>query len=352
MNPKPDILPNNILVIRLSAMGDVAMTVPVLKSLTNQYPDIQITLLSRPFFEPIVNNLLNVNFIAVDLKNKHKGLSGIFSLFFELRKYKFDAVADLHGVLRSHILRFLYKISGKRVAQIDKGRAEKKALTRSENKVFKQLKTTPERYADVFRDLGFDFSLQALSTNKLKNHPKRIGIAPFAQHAAKQYPLEMMENVVATLSATYDVFLFGGGNKEKTVLDGWANKKANSYDDPSQYFSERKGSVYSTVGKQSFAEELNLISTLDLMIAMDSGNGHLAANFGVPVLTIWGLTHPFAGFAPYGSSEKNWLLPNLSNYPNIPTSVYGNNMPDGYEKAMESITPEMVLKKVEELLTS
>lgn len=317
-------------------MGDVAMTVPVLKSLISQYPEVQITVLSRPFFEPIFSDLPNVNFIAVDLKNKHKGLSGIFSLFFELRKYNFDAVADLHGVLRSHILRSLFRFSGKRVAQINKGRAEKKALTRVENKVFKQLKTTPERYADVFRKLGFEFSLEAVEKkNQPKNNPKRIGIAPFAQHAAKQYPLELMENVIKMLSVKYEVFLFGGGEKEKSVLENWEVQYKN---------------LTSTVGKQSFAEELKLISNLDLMISMDSGNGHLAANFGVPVLTIWGLTHPYAGFAPLRSCERNWLIPDLQNYPNIPTSVYGNNMPQGYETAMESITPKMVLEKVEELL--
>lgn len=326
-------------------MGDAAMTVPVLKSLISQYPETKITVLSRPFFEPIFSDLPNVNFIAVDLKNKHKGLSGIFSLFFELRKNKFDAVADLHGVLRSHLLRNLFRLSGKQVAQINKGRAEKKALTRTENKVFKQLKNTPERYADVFRELGFDLVLEPLSTKKLKNQPKRIGIAPFAQHVAKQYPVEMMEKVVEMLSANYEVFLFGGGEKEKTVLEVWADKEPHPLP-----FPRREGSVTSTVGKQSFAEELTLISTLDLMISMDSGNGHLAANFGVPVLTIWGLTHPFAGFAPFGSSERNLLIPDLQKYPNIPTSVYGNNMPEGYETAMESITPKIVVEKVEELM--
>jgi ADP-heptose:LPS heptosyltransferase len=329
-------LPKHILVIRLSAMGDVAMVIPVLKSLNEQYPDTKFTILSRPFFEPMFENLPNVSFKAVDLKNKHKGLSGIFSLFFEFRKYNFDAVADLHGVLRSHLLRTLFRLSRKQVAQIDKGRNEKKALTRSENKIFKQLKTTPERYADVFRELGFDLALKPIEqANALKNSPLQIGIAPFAQHAAKQYPLEMMEDIVKILAEKYRVYLFGGGAKEQKILQDWADKNSN---------------VTNTVGKQFFTEELQLISTLDLMISMDSGNGHLAANYGVKVLTVWGLTHPFTGFAPYGTTERNWLLPNLNNYPSIPTSVYGNNTPSGYEKAIETISIGMVLERVEELL--
>ncbi|MDP5139230.1 MAG: glycosyltransferase family 9 protein [Spirosomaceae bacterium] len=191
-------IPKNILVIRLSAMGDAAMTVPVLKSLISQYPETKITVLSRPFLEPIFSDLPNVNFIAVDLKNKHKGLSGIFSLFFELRKNKFDAVADLHGVLRSHLLRNLFRLSGKQVAEINKGRAEKKALTRTENKVLKQLKTTPERYADVFRELGFEFELKAIGKKEKswKNpprlptssgiHPSEEGIRMFFINSTKK----------------------------------------------------------------------------------------------------------------------------------------------------------------------
>lgn len=331
-------------------MGDVAMTVPVLKSLVKQYPNVKLTILSRPFFEPLFINIPNVAFVAVDLKNRHKGLSGIFSLYFELRKFNFDAVADLHSVLRSHILRSLCRFSGKIVAKIDKGRAEKKALTRAENKVFKQLKATPERYADVFRELGFDLKLESIvKTNASSNEPLKIGIAPFAQHAAKQYPLALMHEVVNSLSKKYDVYLFGGGEKEKAVLSSWSNEHLPP--DPQLHMpTQRRGNIFSTVGKQTFAEELKLISTLDLMISMDSGNGHLAANYGVKVLTIWGLTHPYAGFAPYGSSKKNWLLPDLKKYPKIPTSIYGNNLPTGYETAMTSIPPKVILEKVEELL--
>lgn len=219
---------------------------------------------------------------------------------------------------------------------IDKGRAEKRALTRTKNKNLKQLKTTHERYVDVFLEMDFSFDLQPIHSQvKTINHRKKIGVAPFAQHASKQYPLAMMQQVVEELSKKFEVYLFGGGAKEKAVLDEWTSNSDN---------------IKNTVGLYSFEEELQLILTLDLMISMDSGNGHLAANFGIKVLTIWGLTHPFAGFAPYGSTNSNWLMPNLEQYPNIPTSIYGNNIPKGYEKAMESISPEKVLKKVEELL--
>ena len=62
-------------------------------------------------------------------------------------------------------------------------------------------------------------------------------------------------------------------------------------------------------GKLSFSEELDTISNLDCMISMDSGNAHLAAMYGVKVITIWGVTHPFAGFAPFHQPKEYSLLP-------------------------------------------
>ncbi|MEO0528703.1 MAG: glycosyltransferase family 9 protein, partial [Bacteroidota bacterium] len=103
-------------------------------------------------------------------------------------------------------------------------------------------------------------------------------------------------------------------------------------------------------GKLTFQEELALISNLDLMLSMDSGNAHLAAMYGIPVVTLWGVTHPYAGFYPIKQARDNALLANRDKYPLIPTSVYGNKMPSGYEKAMETISPEAVFQKIEMIL--
>lgn len=168
-------------------------------------------------------------------------------------------------------------------------------------------------------------------------HQKLIGIAPFAAHEGKAYPLSLMTQVIDRLNNTkkYKILLFGGGKKEIERLESLAEN-----------FSE----VVSIAGKITFEEELALISNLDLMISMDSGNGHLAAIYGIPVLTLWGVTHPFAGFAPFNQSEQHQLLSDREKYPLIPTSIYGNKIPPGYEKVMETITPEMVFKRVEEIL--
>src|SRR5690606_17319572 len=161
--------------------------------------------------------------------------------------------------------------------------------------------------------------------------------APFAQHNAKMYPQDLMKEVIALLGRRDDlkIFLFGAGESETTVLNQWEKDYPN---------------VVNMAGKVSFKEEIDLISNLDGMLSMDSGNGHLAANYGIPVITLWGLTHPYTGFAPFGQPATNSLLPDLEQYPEIPTSIYGNKVPDGYYDAMRSIPPDMVIKKVRELL--
>ena len=340
--------PTHILVIRLSAMGDVAMTVPVLSVLAKTYPEVRITVLSRPFFKPLFNGIPNLDFLEAEVKGKHKGL-GLIKLAKEGKSLGIDAVADLHNVIRSKIISGYLKFEGIKVASIDKGRVEKKELTASEGKKFLQLKTTHRRYADVFDKLGFPLNLEEYSPPaRLRLVPKLlalvgvepkklIGIAPFAAHDSKMYPLNLMKIVIAELDASekYRIFLFGGGSEEIAQLKKIENPYAN---------------VISVAGKLKFDEELALISNLDLMLSMDSGNGHLAAMYGIPVITLWGVTHPYAGFAPFNQPEGNQLVSDRSKYPLIPTSIYGNKFQKGYEDVMRTISPETVVSKIKEVL--
>src|SRR5690606_14966013 len=159
---KEDTSPFHILVIRLSAMGDVAMTVPVLSALVHQYPQLRITVLTRAFFSPIFDGLPNVTVYEADIKGIHKGVSGLWRLYKELKGLRIDAVADLHNVLRSSILKFYFNLGSVPFIQIDKGRKEKRALTSVSKKEFRQLKSTHQRYADVFSHLGFPVSLDTV----------------------------------------------------------------------------------------------------------------------------------------------------------------------------------------------
>jgi ADP-heptose:LPS heptosyltransferase len=334
----------HILVIRLSAMGDVAMTVPVLRAFTQQYPEVKITVLTRTFFKPFFRDIKNVLVFTADVKGEHKGISGLYKLARQLNKNQhFYVIADLHSVLRSKVLKQFLK--AKRFVSINKGRADKKALVKG--KVFEPLKTTHQRYADVFLCLGYkidlsnpEFPEKVVLSDKIisilgKTSKRKIGIAPFAAHEGKMYPLELMKIVIENLSKDYQILLFGGGKYEVEILN--------------QFEIGFKNTV-NLAGKLPLDEELDVVSNLDVMLSMDSGNAHLAAMLGVRVITIWGVTHPFAGFAPFNQPKDYALLADRNMYPKIPTSVYGNKYPESYKEAAGSIPPEMVIQKIKSVI--
>jgi ADP-heptose:LPS heptosyltransferase len=331
--------------MRLSAMGDVAMTVPVLMAFVQQNPEIKITVISRPFFKPFFDTIPNVSFFAFDEKKRHKGFLGLLRLFEDLKTLNIDAFADLHNVLRSKVIRTLFALSGKKAAFVDKGRSEKAALTCPENKIFKPLPTMFERHVKVFGQLGFSVDLsnptfpekavlgKEISILIGENYQKLIGIAPFAQYDSKVYPLDLMQQVIDKLAdnTTNKILLFGGGKKEIEILDSLSKDKEN---------------VVVVAGKIKFQQELQLISNLDVMLSMDSGNAHLAAMLGVKTITLWGATHPFSGFLPFNQLLENALVSDRNLFPKLPTSVYGNKKVEGYEEAMRTISVESVIDKI------
>ncbi len=339
----------HILVIRLSALGDVAMLVPVLRVVTAAYPEVKITVLTRGFLKPLFEDITNVTTLTAEVKGTHKGVFGLFRLSKESKNLGVTCVADTHNVLRSKIIRMLLWFRGLETAKIDKGRAKKKQLTQAKGGDIKPLKKTHQRYADVFTKLGFPIDLKkhqfplrkvlSPKTQKLiqSSSKKCIGVAPFAAHKGKMYPLHLMKVVLKELSISgrYSIFLFGGGAAEIRQLDTLAGSFPG---------------VTNMAGKLSFTEEIALISNLDVMLAMDSGNGHLASLYEIPVITIWGVTHPYLGFAPFKQPNENQLIADRVQYPLVPTSVYGNRCPDGYEKAIESVSTSLVVEKVRAVL--
>jgi ADP-heptose:LPS heptosyltransferase len=215
-------------------MGDVAMVVPVVRALVEQNPQIKITIVSRPFFHPFFHGIDNVHFFAVDVKERHNGFLGLLKLYSDLKQLNIDAVADLHNVLRSKVIRTLFALNGKKVAHTNKGRKEKKELTRAENKIFKPLKTMFERHVETFSKLGFTvdlsnpkfhektvLSIEILTISGEKQNLNWIGIAPFAQYDSKVYPLDLMQEVIDCLAqnSEYKIFFFGVGAIEISKLN-------------------------------------------------------------------------------------------------------------------------------------
>ena len=310
-------------------MGDVALLAPVVQAFILRYPDVDITLVTRQKFAVFFAQFPNVRIVGADFEGRHKGFIGVVRLFTELRQIgSFGMVIDAHQNLRSAILKSLFRLIGVSSVTIDKGRAEKKALTRKENKIRRQLPHSVERYAHAFALAGFalqpncpfqfppvasanDELAAFLDRQPIQSNTPWLGIAPFAQHKQKMWPFErfapLLDQLYAGLPLT--VFLFGGGADEITQLETLR-----------QQFPQ----AILVAGQLSLAAELALIHRLSGMLCMDSGNMHMAALSGVPVLSIWGATHPDAGFGPWGQDDKAILQISTDILTCRPCSVFGN----------------------------
>ena len=328
-----------LLVIRFSALGDIAMTVPVVHDLAVQYPELDITMLSREMARPLFERMpKNVHFFAADLKGRHKGLLGLCRLWRDAHLSDFDYIADFHDVLRTWWLRTEGCLRRKKVAKIDKGRQGKKALTRQKNKVFEQQATSFERYAKVLEQLGFPIKPQfvkldysAFCETQKADNETWVGIAPFAKHPAKVYPMEKMDLVIKALSEREDtrVFLFGGGAEESRQIESLCTKYNN---------------VQPAKSQQGLRGELALMGQLDVMLSMDSANMHLASLVGTRVISIWGGTHPYTGFLGWNQKAEDCIQLDL---PCRPCSVYGNKACSrGDYACMNGITPEQIIGKL------
>ena len=309
----------HVLVIRLSAMGDVAMTVPVIMEALSQNPKLEITFLSRKPFQNFFPLSDRLHFVAMDTNGEYKGTRGIYKMYKQLNNdSKFTAVADFHNVLRSKVLSSFFKVSGVKVASIEKGRAEKKQLVKKGQAGFMQLKHSSLRYADVLRKLGLnlDFNPEKrkayvslkeeapLALNKFN-----VGFAPFAQHLGKAFPFEKCKEAIAEIAKNKDVnvFLFGGGKKETELLG-----------------SLESDNVFSLAGKYNLKQELAQISKLNVMVSMDSANMHMASLFGIRTISVWGATHYFAGFMGIGQSKKDAIEISVEELDCRPCSIFGN----------------------------
>lgn len=339
-----------VLVMRFSALGDIAMTIPVVYGVCNENPDVQFVYVTKKPVAALFQNCpKNLTVEGVDLKNEYKGWSGPFKLWHNLkRKFGITAVADLHGVLRTLIVDALAKLSGVKVARINKMRHKRQELiSRGAENCRDTLPPMPALYGDVFRKLGLktdgeftDWSLPYPENAKFHDSKpegeKWVAIAPFAAHKGKIYPLEKMRKVVEIISQNPDirVFLFGGGGYEAEVLSRWEK--------------EIPGVTNLGGKKAGFANELALMGNCDVMVSMDSANMHLASLCGKPVISIWGATHSAAGFGGRNQKEEWKVEKPLSCRP---CSVFGNKVCRfGTYACLTGIEPEEIVSKIEEIL--
>jgi ADP-heptose:LPS heptosyltransferase len=322
-----------ILAYRFSAFGDVAMTAPVFREFLEQNPDVEIIMVSRKNFESLFSEIPNVIFKGIDLDD-YKGIFGLRKLANELiREFHPDLIANLHDVIRTKILDKIYRRKGLKVFKINKGKEEKEHLTDIWNLNKIQLKKTVERYADVFREMGFKVEL----SHQLRPafvQKSGIGFAPFAQHRGKMFPLERSYELARILAQKHTLYFFGGGSKETEVLEKWEREIPNTF---------------SLSGKLILTEELNKIAELELMISMDSANMHLASLMGTRCISIWGQTHSYAGFLGFGQSEDDVVQ--VKDLTCRPCSVFGDKECfRGDWACLEELSIQKVIDKIDRAL--
>lgn len=320
-----------LLVFRFSSMGDVAMTVPIIREFLEQNPEVEIIFVSRTQFKPLFDGIKNLTFYSTNLDKKYKGVIGLYRLAKELKILNFDEVADLHNVLRTQIIRKF--LNPKKYAVLNKGRKEREQLVRKQNKVRKQLKPMTERYADVFRELGYSLEL----TNRLRSSTDKenaIGIAPFAMYEGKTYPLDKMKTIALKIAEKgINVYLFGSKAESESIKD----------------WQELNPKIVSVSGKYNLKKEIEIMSSLKLILSMDSANMHLASIVGTRVISIWGNTHPFMGFLGYGQNYNDVIQD--ESFQQRPTSVYGKESKNTRKiDYFKNLSPEMIIEKIEKYL--
>ena len=334
-------------------MGDVAMAVPVVYSLAKQYPNIRITVLSRKYARPFFDDLApNVDFMEADLKGEYRGVKGLNALYRRLTAKQFTKIADLHNVLRSEYLRMRFNMGRYRVEHIDKHRRQRRALVRQHNKVRENIPTPFENYIEVLAKLGYPVTLQFHSlfpeeggnlnllpaiVGPKKSFQQWIGVAPTAAHPGKCYPVERTRQVIEQLLKNHPqarIFLFGRVRAEDQLFTQWCQ--------------EMPQCVYVSKHLENMHQELILMSHLNVMLSMDSSNAHLASLTATPVVTVWGATHPFAGFTAWNQPAENNIQAELDCRP---CSIYGNKSCRRRDMAcMNLIKPEQIIERIEQII--
>lgn len=321
----------HILVVRLSALGDVAILQPVLKCRAEQNRDVLFTVAAPGVLAPLFDGAENIKFVSVSKKQS------AWAIFKRLSLIGPTAVADMHGVNKILWSDVLFILKGVRVCIINKDKWKRRRILRKKNKDLRPLKPSWKRYDEVFDRLGLKGRCDMGDLLQKKERTEdiiRVGVAPFAQHQGKVWPLEKMKTLIRMLSEAGDVevSLFGG-KEDAVILDSWASQ----YD-----------RVTSKAGKGDFAEELKILGNQDVIVSMDSANMHFASCLGVPVVSIWGATHPMAGFYGWRQREE-WAV--QSSVPCRPCSMFGNKpCRRGDYKCLQDVTVDRVLTRINELV--
>ncbi len=321
-----------LLIIRLSSLGDILLTTPLLRSIKKEYPSAQIDFLIRNAYKECVehNPYISELLIYTNDKDTQKGLAQ------KLINSEYDFVIDLQNNLRSKKLTGSFKCP---VYRFSKRSIEKFLLVNFKINLLKDAPSIPERYAKSFPGFELDnegleiFLPKEFSTSE-KKEDRIIGFCPGSRHFTKMWPKEFYIELGRKLTEKgYAVHLIGGQSdidicKEISFAIHGAVDLSN------------QNNLYLTAAE---------IKKCSAVVCNDSGLMHLACAVKTPVLVFFGSTVKEFGFAPY--KNKNLILENNSLSCRPCSHIGRNKCPKRHFNCMNDITPQLACEKLEELLS-
>ena len=321
---------NKILIIRLSSLGDILLTTPVIRALKMKYPSAQIHFAVRKDFEDAVH--FNPYLDRIILYDKNNPLFARR----ELMHIGYDLIIDLQNNSRSRALsRNLTAV----VHRFHKPTFKKLLLVWTKINLLKDFKTISERYAESaavkLDGKGLELSIPGEVFSRLEDGRKYIGFCPGARHFTKRWPPEYFIELGNSLTKLgYTIVIFGGADEAETC------GKINS-------------GIGGSINLQNDNRLLQLaadMKTCTAIVANDSGLMHVAAAVGVPVIAVFGSTVKELGFAPFG--VENLVLENKSLSCRPCSHIGKAKCPKKHFKCMMDLTPQIVFSNSQKFLST
>ncbi len=320
-----------ILIIRLSSLGDILLTTPILRAINNQSPLIKIDFLVRTEYADTLKLNPNINklyfFYREDERNS--------LLLNELKQNKYDLIVDLQNNLRSG--KIINHLSGK-VLKFDKKSFDKFLLVRFKINRLKDSPQIPVRYSSVVPDLILDKKGLELVTDKepdyrINNNKINIGLCPGARHFTKRWIPEYYIELGKKLSENNFQILIMGGKSDRIIC---------------REISEAIPGAIDLSNDDDLLQTAANMKLCSLVVCNDSGLMHAASSADTKVVTIFGSSVKEFGFTPYQC--KSIILENKSLNCRPCSHIGKEYCPKKHFKCMLEIKPEMVFKTVTEFL--
>ena len=311
----------NVLIIRLSSLGDVLLTTPLIRSLKSKYPDINVDFVVKRQYSMVL-----------------KGNPYLRRIFFpdeEIDVTRYDVIVDLQNNLRSCRIRRKFE---KRVVKFKKYSLDKYLLVNFKVNRLRELPAIPVRYAETVEkglldESGLDLLIPDSVKSRLTGDKQTIGICPGSRHFTKRYPAEKFIEVGNKLASEGFRVVVIGGEDEKNIC------------------AEISDSINGAINLSTENDLYQIAADMkrcDGIICNDSGLMHVACAVKVPVVVIFGSSVREFGFTPYGNKHKVVERENLSCRPC--SHIGKEKCPEKHFRCMLEISSEEVIKCIKSII--